>query len=81
METNEGSKDEHSSDNNIQDEYLTMIIRKFKKFMGRKRRFNKKFPMKGVISKEKKKEKEKKKDQMSICYECKKLGYFRQDYP
>ena len=31
--------------------------------------------------KEKEKEKEKKKDQGSMCYECKKPGHMRYDYP
>ena len=77
METMEGSKDEHSSDNDIQDEDLAMIVYKFKKFIGRKKRFNQKFPKKREISKEKKKEKEKEKDQVSTCYECKKPRHFR----
>ena len=34
MEKMEGSKDEHSFGNDIQDEDLAMIVRKFKKFMG-----------------------------------------------
>ena len=44
IETNEESKDEHSSDINIEDEDLAMIVRRFKKIMGKNKRFNKKFP-------------------------------------
>ena len=40
MKTMKGSEDEHSFDNDIQDEDLAMIMRKFKKFMERKRRLN-----------------------------------------
>ena len=43
METIEGSEDEHSSDNNIQDEDLSMIVRKFMRFMERQRRLTKNF--------------------------------------
>ena len=81
METIEGSKDEHSSDNDIQDEDLAMIMRKFKIFMKRKGRFNQKFIKKGKISRDKKKEEGKEKDQGSVCYECKKPGHFRHDCP
>ena len=63
MDTIEGSEGEHSSDNDVQDEDLAMIVRKFKRFIGRKRRLNQKFIKKEEISrdKEKKKGKEKKK--------------------
>ena len=81
METIEGSEDEHSSDNDIQDEDLAMIVRKFKRFMRRKRRFNRKFIKKGEISRDKEKKKEKEKDQVSVCYKCKKSGQFKQDCP
>ena len=36
MDKIKGSEDEHSIDNDIQDEDLAMIMRKFKRFMGRK---------------------------------------------
>ena len=42
MKKIEESKDEHSFDNRIQDEDLAMIVRKFIKFMKKKRRFNRK---------------------------------------
>ena len=77
MKIIEGSKDEQSSNNNIQDEDLAMIVRKFRRFMRRKRRFNQKFPKKGEISKDKEKEKGKEKDQVSVCYECKKPRHIR----
>ena len=81
MEIIEGSKDEHSFDNNIQDKDLAMIVKKFKRFIETKRRFNQKFSKKEEISKDKKKEKGKEKGQVSVCYECKKPRYFRQDCP
>ena len=77
METIEESEDEQSSGNNIHDEDLAMIMKKFKRFMGRKRRYNRKFSKKREISKNKKKEKGKEKDQVSVCYECKKPGHYR----
>ena len=49
--------------------------------MGRKRRPNRKFIKKGEINRDKKKEKGKEKDQVSVCYECKKPGHFRYDCP
>ena len=52
MEKVEESEDEHSSDNGIQDEDLAMIVRKFKKFMRKKRRFNRKPIKKRKISKD-----------------------------
>ena len=73
------SKEEHSFDNEIQDEDLVMIVRKFKKFMKRKRRFNRKIVKKGEISRDKEKEKGKKKDQGSMCYEYKKPRHVRYD--
>ena len=72
MKKVEESEDEHSSNNGIQDEDLAMIVRKFRKFMKRKRRFNRKPIKKGEISRDKKKKKGKEKDQGSFCYECKK---------
>ena len=42
LEEAEESKDKQSFDNAIQDEDLAMIVRKFKKFMGRKKRFSRK---------------------------------------
>ena len=38
MDKIEGSEDEHSSDNDIQDEDLAMVVRKFKKIMERKKK-------------------------------------------
>ena len=81
MDKMEKSEEEHSSGNEIQDDDLAMIVRKFKKFMKRKRRFNRKFIKKGEISRDKKKEKDKEKDQGPVCYECKKSGHLRYDCP
>ena len=58
-----------------------MIVRKFKKFMKIKIRFNRKFIKEGEISRDKQKKKGKEKDQGSICYECKKLGHLRYNCP
>ena len=58
-----------------------MIVRKFKKFIERKWRFNRKLIKKGEISRDKKKERGKEKDQGPVCYECKKLGHLRYDCP
>ena len=81
MKKVEESEDEHSSDNAIQDEDLAMIVRKFKKFMVRKKRINKKPIKKGEIRREKEKEKVKEKDQGSVYYECKKPEHLRYDCP
>ena len=77
----EETKNECSSNDNAEDEDMAMIVRRFKRFIGRKKRFNQKFPKKGEISKDRDKEKSIEKDQVSICYECKKSGYLRQDCP
>ena len=77
----EDSENECSSNDNAEDEDMAMIVRRFKRFIGRKKRFNQKFSKKGEIIKDKDKEKSKEKDQVSICYECKKPGHFRQDCP
>ena len=81
MEKVEESENELSSDDVIQDEDLAMIMRKFKKFMERRKRFSRKNVKKGEISRDKEKEKSKKKDQGSVCYECKKLRHMRYDCP
>ena len=57
MEKAEGSENELSSDNVIQDEDLAMIVRKFKKFIGRRKRFSRKNVKKGEISTDRKREK------------------------
>ena len=49
--------------------------------MGRRKMFSRKTIKKEEIRRDKKKEKEKEKDQGPMCYECKKLGHFRLDYP
>ena len=49
--------------------------------MERRKRFSKKSVKKGETSRDKEKEKSKKKDQGSVCYECKKSGHMRYDYP
>ena len=73
----EDSKIECSSNDNTEDEDMAMIVRRFKRFIERKKRFNQKFPKKGEISKDRDKEKSKEKDQVSICYKCKKPGHIR----
>ena len=72
MDKMEESNDEHSTDKDIQDEDLAMITRKFKKFMKRKRRFNRKSIKKRKTNRDKEKEKDKEKDQRPVYYECKK---------
>ena len=59
---------------------MTMITRRFRRFM-RKNRFapKKKKYIRGEESKEKEKDKEK--EQLAICYECKSLDHFRADCP
>ena len=60
------------TENEEQDKEIALVTRKFKRFMKkRKQRMRKRPPTKGEHSKEKDKE------QPLICYECKKLGYFR----
>ena len=58
-----------------QDEEIALIIRKFKRFLKRKQGMRKRLPTKGEHSKKKDRE------QPLICYECKKLGYFRSECP
>ena len=43
-----------------------MIVRRFKRFIERKKRFNQKFSKKGEISKDRDKEKSKEKDQVFV---------------
>ena len=74
MEKVEESEDKHSFDNAIQDEDLAMIVRKFRNFMGKKKRFNRKPIKKEEISRDKKKKKKKEKDQGSVCYDAKNLN-------
>ena len=81
MDKMEESEEEHSSNYEIQDDDLVIIMRKFKKFMKRKRRFNRKPIKKGEISRYKEKEKENIKDQGPVCYECKKPRHLRYDCP
>ena len=57
MEKVEESKNKLSFDNAIQDADLAMIVRKFKKFVGRRKRFSRKSIKKGEISRDKEKEK------------------------
>ena len=63
------------------DDNIAIIIRRFRKFIGKKKRFNKKFPKKEEFNKERDKEKDKEKDQVSASYECKKPRHFRQNCP
>ena len=57
LEKAEESEDEQSFDNTIQDEDLAMIMRKFRKYMKRRKRFSRKSIKKGEISRDKEKKK------------------------
>ena len=82
MEKAEESENKLSFNNTIQDEDLAMIVRKFRKFMGeRRKRFSRRSIKKEEISRDKEKEKEKEKDHGPMCYECKKPGHMRYDCP
>ena len=66
------TEDEHNDD-------MALVIRKFRKFLGKKRySFRRRYPTKEEASKDKDKEKEK---ELPICYECKKSGHFKVDCP
>ena len=80
MEKVEESKNELSFDSAFQDEDLAMIVRKFRKFVERRKRFSRKSIKKREISRDKEKEKEEEKDQGSMCYECKKPRHMRYDF-
>ena len=70
--------DEESDDteNKEQDEEMALISRRFKKFLKKRRQgMRKRPPTKGKYSIEKDKE------QLLICYECKKSRYFKSECP
>ena len=79
MEKVEESENELSFDNVIQDEDLAMIVRKFRKFVERRKRFSRKSIKKGEISRDKEKEEKKKNNQGPMCYEYKKPRHMRYD--
>ena len=55
----EEEEDENSSEEDVGDKDMALVIKKFKKFLGRKRKGFKRKPMaKGELSKEKDKERE-----------------------
>ena len=54
----EESKDDYSLDNDIEDEDIAMVVRRFRKFMEKKKeRYFRKFHRKGEYSKDKDKKK------------------------
>ena len=58
-------------DEEFGDDDMALVIRRFRRFMGKGRsRFKKKYLAKGEPSKEKEKGKDKDKEQLPICYEC-----------
>ena len=75
------SEDEFSSDDNVKDKDIAMVVRRFKKFMEKKRRFNRNFSKKGELNKKRDKDKGKEKDQVFVCYEYKKSEHFRPKCP
>lgn len=56
------------------DEKMALIIRKFKKFMKKRRQV---FTKRPLVNREPNKDKDK--EQPPVCYECKKLGHFKVD--
>ena len=67
-----------SKEDSKDDEEMAMIVRRFKKFIRRRKKFElRRRYNKGEGSKEKGKEKEK--EQPPLCYEYKELGHFRMD--
>ena len=74
-------ENELSSDETIKDEQLGMIVRKFKRYMGRRNKFNRRNPRKIETNKEKDKDKNKGKDQKIVCYDCKKPDHVRFECP
>ena len=73
--------DEPSSDEALKDEQLGMLVRKFKKYMGRKNKFNKRNPRKIETSDEKDRDTNKNKDQKITCHNCHKPGHVRYQCP
>ena len=69
--------DEPSFEEEEGDEDMALIIKKLRKFIGRRRQ---RFKIKNLIKRETSKEKKKEKDQ-PLCYEYKKLRYFKADGP
>ena len=71
-----------TSDEEFGDDDMALVIRRFRRFMGKGRsRFRKKYLAKGEPSKEKEKVKDKDKEQLPIYYECKKPGHYKPDCP
>ena len=65
--------DEPSSDEAIKDEQLGMLVRKFKKYMGRRNRFNKRNPRKQETSDEKDRDINKTRTRRSLVINVKNL--------
>ena len=64
------------SEENVSDEDMVLITRKFKKILRRKRQdFKKRLIAKEDSSKDKERENQ------PICYKCKKIEYFKADCP
>ena len=77
----ESEEESTSSNDDLEDEDIAMVVRRFRKFMGRKKgRYNQKFHRKDY-GKEKEKDREKDKEVVPTCYECKKPGHIRPDCP
>ena len=74
----EEEKDDDSSKEDVGDKDMALITRKFKKFLKKKWLSYKKKPM---TKKESSKDKDKERDYQTICYECKKIEYFKANYP
>ena len=72
MQNDEESKE---SDGSEASKEMALITRRFIRFLRKKQGLRKRPVIKGELSKEKEKE------QSLICYECKKPGHFKMDYP
>ena len=66
---------DNSEEESDEEEEISLMTRKFKKFLKKKKGFVRRFPKKGENRGESSK------NESSICYKCKKPGHYKNDCP